>query len=118
MLVACERPRGGSSNAGHFFNSYGAPGEIARLRLVPSGPPSLSLRRPTSPDGEVVELPASWFVVASVILWVLIFQPLSRPALTQNRHRSARKGIRRYVFAAVPKHRQPPSVYNTHDAES
>jgi len=35
-----------------------------------------------------------------MILWVLIFQPLSRPALTRNRHKSARKGIERYVFAA------------------
>jgi tetratricopeptide (TPR) repeat protein len=29
------------------------------------------------------------------------FQPLSRPALTRNRHRSARKGIKRYDFSTV-----------------
>ncbi len=51
---------------------------------------------------ERFELPASWFVVAEMILWVLDFQPLSRPALTPNRQRSARKGIKRYVFSTVP----------------
>jgi hypothetical protein len=37
-----------------------------------------------------------------MILLFVIFQPLSRPALTLNRHRGAWKGIKRYVFATVP----------------
>ena len=53
-------------------------------------------------DGQIVELLASWFVVAVMILTVLNFQPLSRTALTRTRHRSVRKGIKRCVFATVP----------------
>jgi hypothetical protein len=44
----------------------GAPGEIARADALVSrsrsGSPAQTFRRPTSPHGEVVELPASWFV--------------------------------------------------------
>ena len=36
-----------------------------------------------------------------MILVVFIYQPLSRAALTRNRHRSARNGIKRYVSATV-----------------
>ena len=38
----------------------------------------------------------------SVKILCMAHQQLNRPALTQNRHRSARKGIQRYVFATVP----------------
>jgi hypothetical protein len=50
----------------------GAPGEIARgcaarppLRSGP--PPRLARQRPTRRERRVVELPASWFVVAMMI---------------------------------------------------
>ena len=52
--------------------------------------------------GDLSNSRPSWFVVAKMILLALIFQPLSRPALTPNRHRSARKSIKRYVFSTVP----------------
>ena len=51
------------------------------------------------PDG--FEPPTTWFEVGMMILLFVIFQPLSRPALTRNRHRRAGKGIKRYVLATV-----------------
>jgi hypothetical protein len=68
---ATERPQ--ADEGFSDTESYGAPGEIASGPAAPrpplrSGPPSLRAGRPTWPDGQVVELPASWFVVALMIL--------------------------------------------------
>jgi hypothetical protein len=41
---------------------------LGAARLVPSGPPSLRSGIRLGLAGQVVELPASWFVVAIVIL--------------------------------------------------